>query len=286
MKTKTKEIMIGGSLVAIALFCVVGYFGWTVLPYMQGREYLAKAKSMTSPEDMLGDKLIFEPYTNSQGIIRQLFMIALLDKYYEKAFTGPNALFDGALARLEEYTDRFPQYYDFFLMVGKAYGIEAELKNDPSYYKKGEIYLKKALAVAPGRQDVIYSYAINLLNQGRIDEALAQLRASIERSPELPDGHYQLGQALAVLGTKYYTESMTEYEYALSRRVNQSPAVTVNVYQKFFYYYYKTGDAKHFAIAARRLAALDLAQHDAFTQVAEYAEQRNAIPPIDIKEGN
>ncbi len=286
MDTKNKRAIIGGFFVTIAAFCAVGYFGWTVVPYLQGREYLTVAGAISKPADILDDKLIFRPYTSAQGTIRQLFLVATLDRYYNGLVKGPDALLDGSVARLEEYATRFPYYYDFFLLLGKAYGIQAELKKDPSLYKTGEEYLKKALAVGPGRQDVIYSYAINLLNQGRSDEALALLRETIKRTPELPDTHYQLGQALAVFGPSRYDESMAEFEFALSRGVNHSPAVTVNIYQKFFYHYYQIRDPKHFAVAARRLAELDPAQGEAFLRVAEYAETRNAIPSIDIQQGD
>lgn len=54
-------------------------------------------------------------------------------------------------------------------------------------------HYKKAIELSPKRQQVIYSYARFLINQGRADDALAQLNNAVSYDPDLGESHWLLG---------------------------------------------------------------------------------------------
>lgn len=287
MKNNFRTILLGLLVSVVALFTVYGYFFGTVLPYLQGREYLIKTKIVNTPDVILDDKLIFEPYTSAQSTIRELFLVAVLDQYMNGTLKAPNQLLDGAMDRMAEYAERFPIYYNYYLLLAKGYNTQAKLRNDASLFSVADTYYKRALELAPGRQDVIYSYALNLIDEGKPEEGVAMLRASIAETPTVAATHYRLAEVLTVFGPSRYDEAMDEFEYALDRQINLDPQLVVVLYQKFFYHYFQKGDPVRFAVSARRLAVFDAAQRNAFLTVAEYAEQHHVVPDIDIKqEGN
>jgi tetratricopeptide (TPR) repeat protein len=284
MRNTKKTIVIASSFAAVALFSVIAFIFWTVVPQLQGREYLKKAAIAYTPSVIVDNKFIFEPYTSAQGLIRYLLVGALLQKVGDGSISTPDLLLDKAMEELEAYVTRFPIYYDYFVILGKAYEAQAELKKDPSLLTTAEGYYKKALEVAPGRQDAIYAYAINLLSQGRTDEAIAMLRQSIARNPGVMEGHYELGQALVVGTRGSYNEALSEFELALDHGVDLNPPLTLQIYQKFFYYYYHAGDLTRLNVSVKRLATLDASQKEQFLNVSAYIETNHSIPIINIKE--
>lgn len=284
MNNKTQAILIGSLLGSVALFSFVGFIFWTVVPQMQGREYLKKAKIAYTPEVIINDKFIFEPYTNAQGLIRYTLLADLIRKFGENPMPRTDPLFEKAADELETYVTRFPYYYDYFLLLGKAYEARAIMKSDESLLKTAEKYYNKALEVAPGRQDALYAQTINLISQGRSSEALAILKAVTERYPNLADNHYEVGQALVILGKDRYDEALLEFEMALNKTVNLNPPLTLQIYQKFLYYYYHKGDVARLNTVAKRLAVLDFSQSQAFLNLSAYIEKNHTMPLIDIKE--
>jgi tetratricopeptide (TPR) repeat protein len=277
-------MLIGSVFAALAIFSCLGFFVWTIVPQLQGREYLKKAAVAYTPDVIIDDTFIFEPYTNAQGLIRYMLLGDLVQKFSSTPMSKPDPLFEKALSELEVYVIRFPYYYDYFVLMGKGYEAEALMKNDRSLEKTAERYYQKALAVAPGRQDALFAYAINLITQGRTTEALAMLKDTVARYPEVAEGHYAIAQALVVIGKDRYSEALPEYEYSLDHKVNLNPPLTLQIYQKFLYYYYHGGDMARLDTVAKRLAVLDPGQKDAFLGLSAYLEKNHSMPILDIQE--
>lgn len=284
MNTRTKTILIGSGMGLAAIFAVVGFIFWTIIPQFQGREYLKKAAVAYTPEVITEDRFLFEPMTADQGLIRYLLVSALVRKFSEEKIARPDRLFDYAIVRFEEYIERFPYYYDYYLLLGKAYEMQAILNKDDSFSRKAEAQYATALKLAPGRQDVIYAAAFNLLSQGRSEESLAMLKELAVDQPALAEVHYQIAQVLMTLGKHRYNEALVEFEYSLDHGINNSPKLTLQMYQKLFYQYYYTGDFARLYKTVKRLAVLDAGQSAQFLKVLEYMDTHTAIPNINIQE--
>lgn len=284
MNTRTKTILIGSGIGIAALFTLAGFVFWTIIPQLQGREYLKKAAVAYTPAVITEDTFIFEPMTADQGLIRYLLVSALIQKFNEGSLVQSDPLFDFAVSKLEEYVARFPYYYEQHILLGKAYELQAILKKDPSFSIKAEGEYKKALALAPGRQDASYALAFDLLSQGRATETLTLLREMAKAQPELADTEYQIAQVLMVLGREQYDAALDHFETALSRGANVNPTMTLQMYQKLFYQYYHAGDFVRVRTTVARLATLDKDQAAQYEKVLTYMDTKHAIPRIDIQE--
>jgi len=283
MNKNTKTILLGVGLSVAAAFAVIAFIFWTIVPQFQGREYLKKAAVAYTPEVIINDTFIFEPMTADQGLIRYLLVSALIRKFSDEGVDRPDRLFDHAVMRLEEYIERFPLYYDYYLALGKAYELQAILNKDASYSRKAEEQYATALTLAPGRPDAVYAAAFNVLAQGREEEALTRLRAFAESQPEIADTHYQIAQVLMVIGKDRYNEALGTFEYALDHGANMSPSLTVNMYQKLFYQYYHAGDFARLRTTVKRLSQIDTTQSVQYLKVLEYMDKNGAAPRIDIQ---
>jgi tetratricopeptide (TPR) repeat protein len=136
--------------------------------------------------------------------------------------------FDGAIIEYKKAVEMAPQQPSTHYKLGNAYWsisqwdaatqqFQAELANDPrscsSYYKLGDIILEqhgdpqaalaeedKAVGICPNLADARQDRARALLRMDRSQDALPDLQAAVQASPDDPSIHFLLAQAYRSLG--------------------------------------------------------------------------------------
>ena len=297
MKAKTKENdislrarVIGGVvLTLVSILAVVAFVFWALIPHIQTVDFLQKAELAFNggdPGPLLADDFIWNPNTYAQGIMRAAYLSDVFKDYNKGGFTTANPLLDDAFSKLKAYSLDNPGRYDYTLALAKADDTEAVVRNDPSYVKDGEQEYLAALKTIPGRQDVIYPYAINLINQGRGAEAMKLLTDTVAANPTAVEGHYRLGEAYAIMGQQDYVQALGELEYSFDQNFDPDPILAKEIYQKFLRYFYAQGDLPHFTTVIERLDTIDTTQGPGYKQVLDYIAKNHQIPLLNIVTDN
>ena len=277
----------------VAVFLSVAFFYWTLVPYMQSGEYLSNIRSSFASGDtsiLVSDQFMFEPDSNVQGILRGDFLREVIGLYNGGQITKPTPLLDKAISEMEDYLSNHPDYYTYTLSLANAYSIKSDVTNDPAFFETAEKYYKRVSSVIKDRQDVIYTYAINLIKHKKYNEGLALLNDAVEKNPQIFNTHYQLGQAYIVIGESNYAiqgdpylKSLSEFELALNHGANVNPGFTTQIYQELLRHFYKANDIEHFTTTINRLVEVDTEQKYAYLGVIDYMKTNHNIPTLNLE---
>lgn len=171
------------------------------------------------------------------------------------------------------------------LALASGYSAKAQLTNDPKYYEKsGEIY-KRAMQVVKNRQDIVYSYAMDLVRQNKGADAMVLLKNLIQNDPETYASYYNLGEIYLFIDENHQQEALNNFEIALSHGTNVNNDFTKNAYQRFLKYFYDKSDISNFSVVVNRLAEVDQSQKYAYLGVIDYIKQNNKIPKLNMGSG-
>ena len=276
--------------ISTTIFICIGFFYWTIVPYMQSGEYLANIRQAFSTGDytvLTNDDFMFEPDSNVQGIMRSDFLHEIENLYNNQ--TDPTKVLpvlDKGIAEMEDYLSNHPDYYTYILALANAYSIKADIQKDPSIYALSEKYYKKDLEVIKGRQDITYAYAVSLIKHNRADEGITLIKDMINKNPGVYLINYELAQAYAIMGKDYYVNSLDQFEVALNNNMNSNPAFTKQAYQEFVKYFYEKSDFNNFQVVVSRLSIVDPDQKYAYLEVLDYMKKNNKIPKLNLGLGN
>ena len=279
--------------ILVTAFLCVCFFYWTVVPYMQSEDYvLGERQAMTSGDFsvLTNDQFMFDPDTNVEGILRNDMLRTITGEYTQGRLDAKNmAPLDKGIAEMEDYLSNHPSYYTYVLTLADAYTAKAQLTKDSGTEAIAEATYQKDLNVIKGRQDVIFSYAVNLFETGRQEESFAMLRNVIAQEPNNVQAHYQLGRFLEFNGdTSMYDEAYQNLEFTLnyywvsSDWISSNSAILKDSYQKFLGYYYKKNDYDKFYQVAYRLSVLDPDQKYSYLGVLDYMKANHKIPQLNL----
>ncbi len=100
--------------------------------------------------------------------------------------------YEGAFTDLQAIVQAEPDNVEAQFQLGMA----ALRSNHPA---EAEAAFRRVLALDPERSAAVYhNLGVLYYQQGKIDEAIAQFKAALEKEPDDPDTHYQLGAAYLV----------------------------------------------------------------------------------------
>lgn len=271
------------------IFLSVGFVWWTVAPYYQMMLWRSDMNAFRKGDDSRfpNDPVIFSHDTPAQGRMRLDSFSALFNQYVNGERTGYTPLYDTALTRVEEWVNNHPVQYSFLLFLAKAYEYKGNLTQNYGNYGTADEYYKKAIALSPERQDLLYAYAEHLSNTGKKDDAVALLQKMREKDPGIIQTQYYLGVVLAANEKKDYNDAIRYIEGAFDQsqgRVPFDPVVIKTLYEHFLVYYYEKNDFEHFRLAAYRLYNIDTEQRDAYTVITKFLEEHHQIPLLNIHE--
>lgn len=263
----------------LAGFFTLAFVFSTIVPFFQMATYLEDIRKNRVQKVMKSD-FIFSPYTVAQRLIRYEFL-----KYLEEQKLGASdiALLDGAIAKMEESVVIEGSSPYQYLRLGRALEKKVEILHDPSYLKQAEKYYKKAIALAPKRQEVAYSYGLSLIRQGkdRVDEAVSLLTQSLDKT--IPISYFYLGLAEFNMGNQSYASSLEHLEaYFETKQDNPYQGTSQDLYEKLFHYYYGTQDKQRVLMTAARLVSFHSDPQERYQKVIAFINKNNQLPPLQF----
>jgi tetratricopeptide (TPR) repeat protein len=275
-----------------AVFLTVAFCLWTVFPYSQMWIFFNNMQKGIAgdSESLLQSHYSFYPMTSIQPMMRYYFLDFILQIYAHQADEGQKKFAEQtlpfAIDRMVEGASDKPNYAQFFLTLGTAYDLMANLHPDQAqaFHLKAIEQFKKSLELYPGNQRTLYAYAISLADQGKVDDALAMMRQMTAYDSRLQETSYYFGLLLYMKDNYANSDTALDHiDHALAKGINPTPELTKKVYEKMFAYYYQKGDLEHFKIVAERLSSMDENQAAVYKQIVDYINANNTIPLINLK---
>ena len=282
--------------IGTALFTCVAFFYWTVVPYMQSSQYLTDLRESMATGNyasLINDDFIFNPDSNVEGILRNDFLRQATGYYQQNGSSKSTELIDKAIYEMEDYLQNHPSYYTYILSLADGYSLKSEITNNPQYFATSEMYFKKDLSLVSNRQDIIYLYAIGLLQHGKQYEALKIMRNLVAANPDVITIHYEMANVLMFFNNPvYYDEAFAEYDYTFNALGSSPDWIAGNgprlkaAYQIFLKYFYTKNDFNSFYKVVTKLSVLDPEQKNIYANILAYMDASNKMPVLNINSGN
>lgn len=269
-------VFVFGSITAFFAMC---FLQFTLAPYRQMKGYMELLSSAGSKQEILDsiDKYVY-PFTSAQENIRVHFLSNAPS--FIDGGVG-NKIFDKAVGLMEDLLARDEFNPRNYLYVGQIFGsmavgsgIEEMAQN---FYKESDFYYKKALNLAPKRQDLIYAASLNLALWGKDEEVLELLDKMEGDNPDVGDVHFFKAMVLRNMGEKYYPLAVDSFERAFGipnfRYASDSKNDIKSAFVAFIEYFYKTRNKNYFIRSAKMIAKLDIVQATRFEEMIGFADK-------------
>ena len=121
---------------------------------------------------------------------------------------------DRAIAAFEDATRHDPEYAIAWAALGGAYGLKGTFMSMPEMVAKAIDLERRALTIDPELADAHMWLGASLLNQGKVDEAIAEMRNAIRLEPDNGQAHQGLARAFWV-GKGDFAAAIPEFERAI-----------------------------------------------------------------------
>jgi len=267
---------------ALATFFVGAFLYGTLLPFFQMTTYLTAITSGKAQKIHKTD-FIFSPYTYAQRMIRYEYLKYLGEQNIDKTNI---AIYDDAIAKMEELVVIEGTNPYQHIQLGRAFEKKVDILHDQSYFLKAEESYKKAIELAPQRQETYYAYGLSLVRQNRLKEAVAMLERPPALDPEIPISYFYLGLAQFNLGQDAYIDVLKNLEFFFQRSAdNPDQKVSREVYEKLLFYFYQQHDPTRFLIAGERIANLDASNQGLYLQAVALMKKNNQFPTLEFQGG-
>ncbi len=197
----------------ISLFLLFALIAWTFIPFLQMKSYInliAQNLSIDEATKQLEGSLV--PYTYAQEVIRTHLLGSAKDLYEGKESQKDFLLF--AISLMKDVVNRGPYNPRHMISIGQGYDKLGQV-GLVEYYKDAEEYYRKALMLAPERQDIRYLLIYNLSYQKRYNEAIELAEETIRLAPDIGSSHLYLGMVLvASSNDSFAARALSEFEKA------------------------------------------------------------------------
>jgi tetratricopeptide (TPR) repeat protein len=251
---------------ALAAFFLTAFIFWTIIPFIQMSSYLSHIQAGRIQKIQKTDS-IFWPYTYAQRVIRYEFLKTLEEQNIDARHIS---LLNDGIKKMEESVaiEGWSPYQ--YIRLGRSMEKKVELLHDPSFYKTAEEHYKKAIALSPTRQEVVYALGLSFIRQGkpRAKEAVSLLKSALE--PRIPASYFYLGLAEFNAGAETYSDSLEHLEFFLQQASkNPDTRVVQDVYEKLFYFFYGAKDQTRLLTTASSLEKLHDPREALYRQVID-----------------
>ncbi|MEK7553529.1 MAG: O-antigen ligase family protein [Patescibacteria group bacterium] len=199
----------------LVLIIISGYslYFYNYIPYVQAK-MINEVKGIERAS-LIENKLreATNPYNFSQFNLRA----HIVDYYYDKQ---PQIFEDASFKPLSDFFVNLideiikKEPYDVRMFIRKTRMLQDKAMNDASLYKEAGDSMKRAIELAPNRQELYYNLAFVLLGQEKFQEAVEASVKAIELNPNVARAHYHLAFVLAVIGPQNADEIIEEMEIA------------------------------------------------------------------------
>jgi len=236
----------------VTAFVAFSLYTYHYIPYSQASLFVSVAKSQVGEKVLRSSDRFLLPYNFIQPELRQQFL-DLLDRSGLIVNPAFAPLVSRATNAMEEVISREPNYDPRHRI--RLAEIYTDLgKDNPVYFKVAEEHARKALTLAPKRQDIYYVLAFSLAGQGRFDEAIATMREAVSLEPKVAKARYHLGLELALGGKTHWDEAVYEFEKAndigFVKLLPSDVANIVRIYKEMLYAYIGDRDKERVVMVA------------------------------------
>jgi len=274
-------LLIAGAIAGTLFFGYAFLYG-TLIPYLQMSSFVALVKNPSAGDidSLLHNNFIFEPQTNAQYLIRYDALDFAVGNLNKQNYSVMSLVLDLTIKKMEEYLAVHPYLSNYELKLGRGYQQKWLYTNDKSWLLKEEAVYEKALSFQPGRQEIMYLYAINLAEQGKIKDAENLLDSAEKEDPAVPDVHYFRGVLLSdYLNDK--PDGLKEVETALEGGYVSN--TTKTIYLNLVPYFSGIKDAASVITILKRLEKIDPEQAAAYESIVQNIEKTGNLPSLEVK---
>lgn len=209
--------------VLVSLFLLFSLYLWNLVPLVQAKLYKSATTSHSVDNIVATLSRAMTPYNFAQTNIRSNAIDAVyLDQFFYNDTYRLNPKYkplgDILIRGMEDLVARHPNYdaRDYIRLVEMMNGYA---RDDESYYAKAEPLIRKALELAPQRQEVYYNLAFNLAGQGRFDESIQAAQYAVDLSPTVARAYFHLGLMYTAAG------KVAEAQAAVARMEELDPTL-------------------------------------------------------------
>ena len=287
MNKNSKIITIIFFSISTIFLCVVFFF-FTLIPNIQVsmiyNDLVKVANGDTGTLPQIGDIM-----NNADSDISFKALDFLLNNYqYNKDIKEENKrlLISFVVDKISNNLSFKAKYPDQLIVLGRAYDLMAQwdTQKAQSLLLKAEEQYKKALVIYPYNQKILYAYSINLINQGRDEEAVEMAHEAVNEDPRVAESHYYLGVLLIKQSLNNADNALSEMEISLNNNVNPDNIITKQIYEKLLNFYYNNRKIDKLLIVVNRLSIIDKTQTATYKNIANYIETKKQIPVLKISD--
>lgn len=206
-------------VVALSGACIIisGYaiYVWNYLPLAQAINVRDAIASRVGQKIYDAIPIFTTPYTFLQAEIRAKFV----DLMYESGLVtdekfSPLAL--AALDKLEEVTDREPFEPRNLTRLIESYSERAKQATSTEVYAKIEGFARRAVALSPKRQGLLFHLAFSLSGAEQYEESIILAREALALDDRIAKSHYDVAVALALAAdSTKYTNTPIQQQYRM-----------------------------------------------------------------------
>ncbi len=190
-----KKYIISAFCVALAILIIYSLYFYNYIPYRQGKDIqLARG----GQKDFVKAQLIksFYPYNFAQSSVRTY----ITDFYYlNRTYIFENddfkMLSDVILDSIQEVLAHDSFDPRFYILQYHIFDVMGE--RNLEFYKESEKAIRKAIELAPNRQELWYNLALSFAKQNRFDEAIAISRKTKDLNSSIGRAHFFLAFLLS-----------------------------------------------------------------------------------------
>jgi len=159
-------------------------------------------------------RLSITPYSNLEEIgnkLKKIFSGAKIYPDFTDSFTSITRYFyinnhpEKAINTAKIAIGLYPKSPSPYVFLANAYICNSEEKKAMQFYKK-------ALKINPDAEPInsksLNRYAVDLMNYGKLDEAMRMLKVAVKLYPEEPRFYHTIGEIYVKLGKKYYKKAL------------------------------------------------------------------------------
>lgn len=245
MFIQSKKIIFILLATIVTLVYLYSAYVYNYVVFRQARNYITTIGTVENINKFIieTDKFL-KPYNYSQSTIRAQLMDFLGG---QNIFENQHSIFvnlgDKSIKAMQKVVDRGEIDPRNYIRLSEAYNDRAEM--NPDYFQKSEEVLRKALKLAPTRQEVYYHLAFTLAGAGKNEEAIEVARQAVDLAPEVARAHYMLGVILSVSGKRVEGEQAIEKALSMERGLfflGQDSKNILEIYGENFIFHVKQRD--------------------------------------------
>ena len=272
-------------LALITVFLAFIIFKNDLPAYAQMKQYTSLRNSQQYSSQSEEANSIFEPFTFAQTVVRRDFL-SNYQKRQDTRSSEEEASLNIAFSRAEEYKGRRPYDFRFIANLAGAYRVRANEIDSPELLQKSEDYIKYVIDLAPNRPNYQYQLAVNLMDQGRQEEAFSIVNAILTEDPQLADSYYYYSLLLWAQDKETnYEEAFEYFEKAFTIAPElflDNKADIGSIYNELIIDFYQSRSGKQFLQTAQRMVENGHDQAEALMKIIEAVEQ-GVWPEISFK---